>query len=309
VFARLANGNVAPKRVIEGQATNLSRTMHGIAYDAIHDEVVIPVALSGAVLVFNANASGEVPPLRAIQGTRTRLVRPHTVAVDPVNNEILTADPSSRAIFVFDRTANGNVAAKRVISGEKTGLLDIVGLDVDPIRNVIVAASRKGNGEKVGLFVFDRLANGDVAPKQFIGGPNSKLAHFRQVTIDPATGNIFLAQQNTRMKQMEAYVLDKPREGFVAPSKSKDKDEEDDDSDSGRLDQMGFIAVYAPDDNGDIPPRAIIKGPGIRLAGAAGVALNPTRKEIITVGGNGFQTFLLPEFFKTFKKVATVAGR
>jgi hypothetical protein len=301
VFARVANGNVAPKRVIEGQATNLSRTMHGIAYDGIHDEIVIPVALSGAVLVFKADATGEVPPLRAIQGTRTRLVRPHTVAVDPVNNEILTADPSSRAIFVFDRSASGNVAPKRVISGERTGLLDIVGLDVDPIRNVIVAASRKGNGDKVGIFVFDRLATGDVAPKQFIGGPNSKLAHFRQVAIDPATGNIFLAQQNTRMKQMEAYVLDKPREDF----KAKEKDDDDDDSDSGRLDQMGFIAVYAPDDNGDIPPRAIIKGPGIRLAGAAGVALNPKKKEIITVGGNGFQTFLLPEFFRAFKKPGT----
>jgi hypothetical protein len=301
VFARLANGNVAPKRVIEGQATNLSRTMHGIAYDAIHDEIVIPVALGGAVLVFKADAAGEVPPLRAIQGTRTRLVRPHTVAVDPVNNEILTADPSNRAIFVFDRMANGNVAPKRVISGEKTGLLDIVGLDVDPVRNVIVASSRKGNGDKVGLFVFDRLASGDVAPKQFIGGPNSKLAHFRQVAIDPATGNIFLAQQNTRMKQMEAYVLDKPREEF----KAKEKADDDDDSDSGRLDQMGFIAVYAPDDNGDIPPRAIIKGPGIRLAGAAGVALNPKKKEIITVGGNGFQTFLLPEFFKPFRKPGT----
>jgi len=305
VFARLANGIVAPKRVIEGQATNLSRTMHGIAYDAIHDEIVIPVALSGAVLVFKADASGEVPPLRAIQGTRTRLVRPHTVAVDPVNNEILTADPSMRAIAVFDRMANGNVAAKRVISGPRTGLLDIVGLDVDPIRNVIVAASRKGNGEKVGLFVFDRLANGDVEPKQFIGGPNSKLAHFRQVTIDPGTGNIFLAQQNTRMKQMEAYVLDKPREGFTA----KEKDDEDDDSDSGRLDQMGFIAVYGPDDNGDIPPRAIIKGPGIRLAGAAGVALNPRKNEIITVGGNGFQTFLLPDFFKPLKKLGGGTAR
>lgn len=296
MFARLANGNVAPTRVIEGQATNLSRTMHGIAYDEINDEIVIPVALGGAVLVFKADAKGEVPPARAIQGTRTRLVRPHTVAVDPVNNEILAADPSMRAVVVFDRTANGNVAPKRVISGPRTGLLDIVGLAVDPMRNVIVAASRKGNGDRVGLFVFDRLANGDVAPKAFIGGPKSKLAHFRQVAIDPATGNIFLAQQNTRMKQMEAYVLDKPREGFTA------KDDDDDDSDSGRLDQMGFIAVYAPDDNGDIPPRAIIKGPGIRLAGAAGVALNPRKKEIIAVGGNGFSTFLLPDFFKALKK-------
>src|SRR3989454_866718 len=274
--------------------------MHGIAYDEINDEIIIPVALSGAVLVFKGDAKGEVPPVRAIQGTRTRLVRPHTVAVDPVNNEILTADPSMRAIVVFERMANGNVAPKRVISGPKTGLLDIVGLDVDPIRNVIVASSRKGNGDKVGLFVFDRLANGDVAPKQFIGGPNSQPAHFRPVTIDPPTGNIFLAQQNTRMKQMEAYVLEKPREEFKP--KEKEKSDEEDDSDEGRLDTMGFIAVYAPDDNGDIPPRAIIKGPGIRMAGAAGVALNTKKKEIIAVGGNGFQTFLLPDFFRALKK-------
>ena len=89
MFARLANGIVAPKRVIEGQTTNLSRTMHGIAYDAIHDEIVIPVALSGALLVFRGDAKGEAPPIRTIQGTRTHLVRPQTVAVDPVNNEIL----------------------------------------------------------------------------------------------------------------------------------------------------------------------------------------------------------------------------
>jgi len=107
------------------------------------------------------------------------------------------------------------------------------------------------------------------------------------------------------MKQMEAYVLEKPREGFAA----KEKSDDDDDSDEGRLDQMGFIAVYAPDDDGDIPPRAIIKGPGIRLAGAAGVALNPKKKEIITVGGNGFQTFLLPEFFRALKRPGSSAQR
>jgi DNA-binding beta-propeller fold protein YncE len=297
VFARLANGNVAPKRVIEGQATNLSRTMHGLAYDEVNDEIIVPVALSGAVLVFRGDAQGATPPIRVIQGTRSRLVRPQTIAVDPVNDEIYTADPAMRAVFVFDRRANGDVAPKRVISGPRTGLVDIVGVAVDPMRNRVVASSRKGSTGPTGLFIFDRLANGDVPPRAFIGGPNSKLAHFRQVAIDPATGNIFLAQQNTRMKREEAYVLDKPREDFS----ERDEDEGDE---STRLDRMGFVAVFAPDDNGDVPPRAIIKGPGIRFAGAGGVALNPKRKEVIAVGGNGFQTFLLPEFFKPLKALA-----
>jgi hypothetical protein len=96
-------------------------------------------------------------------------------------------------------------------------------------------------------------------------------------------------------------VLDKPREEF------KGRDDDEDSGDLGRLDQMGFLAVYAPDDNGDIPPRAIIKGAGVRLAGVAGVALNGKRKEIITVGGNGFQTFLLPDFFRALKRPASTA--
>jgi hypothetical protein len=235
-----------------------------------------------------------------IQGTSTRLVRPQTVAVDPVNDEILTADVSMRAVVVFDRRANGNVPPKRVISGERTGLLDIVGVAVDPVRNVIVASSRKGAEGPTGLFIFDRLANGDTPPKAFIGGPNSKLAHFRQVAIDPTTGNIFLAQQNTEMKRPEAYVLDRLREDYT---------DRDDEEDEDTLDRMGFIAVYRPDDHGDIPPRAIIKGPGIRFAGAAGVALNPKRGEVIAVGGNGFQTFLVPDFFKALRNPAPLAGR
>jgi DNA-binding beta-propeller fold protein YncE len=299
VFARLANGSIAPSRTIEGQATHLSRTMHGLAYDDVNDEIIVPVALGGALLVFRGDAKGETPPVRVIQGTNTRLVRPQTVAVDPVHNEILTADPSMRAVVVFDRRASGNVAPKRVISGEKTGLLDIVGVAVDPVRDVIVASSRKGAEGPTGLFIFDRLANGDVAPKAFIGGPNSKLAHFRQVAIDPATGNIFLAQQNTEMKRQEAYVLDKLRADFIEP-------DDEDERDEGSLDRMGFVAVYGPDDRGDIPPRAIIKGPGIRFAGAAGVALNPKKGEVIAVGGNGFQTFLVPDFFRALTNVAPI---
>jgi len=293
VFARLANGNVAPERVIEGQATRLSRTMHGIAYDEVRDEIVIPVALSGAILVFRGDAQGEAAPVRVIQGTKTGLIRPHTVAVDTTNGEIIAADPSSRALLVFPRDASGDVAPTRIISGPKTLLLDIVGVAVDPIRNVIVASSRAGKGA-TGIMVFDRLANGDVPPRAYIGGPNSRLAHFRQLAIDPGTGNIFLAQQRTRYKRMEAYVLNKPREGF--------REEESDESDFGKLTQTGFIAVYAPDDTGDIPPRAIIKGPGIRHAGAGGVALDPRTGEIVAVGGNGISTYLLPEFFRLLRK-------
>src|SRR5947199_10801920 len=100
--------------------------MHGVAYDEVNDEIILPVALSGAILTFRGAARGEEPPARSIQGTRTHLVRPQTVAVDAKNNEIYTADPSMRAVLVFDRRADGNVAPKPIVSGARTGLLDIV---------------------------------------------------------------------------------------------------------------------------------------------------------------------------------------
>ena len=43
-FARLANGNVQPKRIIAGQQTKLSRTMHGIVYNERRDELVVPAS-------------------------------------------------------------------------------------------------------------------------------------------------------------------------------------------------------------------------------------------------------------------------
>ncbi len=71
--------------------------MHGIAYDATHDEVVVPVALADAVLVFRGGADGSEAPIRVIQGTNTKMIRPHTVTVDERNNEIIVGIPAAAA--------------------------------------------------------------------------------------------------------------------------------------------------------------------------------------------------------------------
>jgi hypothetical protein len=59
VFARLADGNAARKGAIEGQRTLLGRTMHGIDYDEIHDEIVVPQQFGQAILVFKGSARGK----------------------------------------------------------------------------------------------------------------------------------------------------------------------------------------------------------------------------------------------------------
>ena len=200
-FARLANGNVAPDRIIEGQDTNLSRTMHGLAYDHVNDEIIVPVALSGAILVFRGGAVGNEPPVRVIQGPNTGLIRPHTANVDPDSGEILAGDPSGRAVLIFDRLANGDAKPKRVISGSKTGFREIVGVASDTKNNAIVVASRTVGGPN-GLFIFNRLDNGDVAPKRTIAGPlTGALGRFRQLSVDPDRGKIYLAVQAFRAQE------------------------------------------------------------------------------------------------------------
>lgn len=303
-FARLANGNVAPDRIIEGQATNLSRTMHGLAYDHIHDEIIVPVALSGAILVFRGGAQGNEPPVRVIQGPDTGLIRPHTANVDPINGEILAGDPSGRAVLVFDRRANGNVKPKRVIRGEKTGFREIVGVASDWKSNVIVVATR-GPGVPSGLFMFNRLDEGDVAPMRTIMGPyTGALGRFRQVAVDPDRGKIYLAvqafrdQEPTPQKAADLYTNEaslKKLRDFEAQSGRRERG-----AGVPRLLQAGFVGVWDITDNGNVPPRMIIRGPEVRAAGFAGVAFNPQAGEVYGVSGNlnGFLTYLVPQFFE-----------
>lgn len=301
-FARYASGNVAPDRTIEGQQTHLSRTMHGLAFDPVHDEIIVPVALSGAVLVFKGDARGNQMPIRIIQGAHTGLIRPQTVEVDPVNGEIVAADSSSRAILVFDRLANGDVAPKRKIGGLKTDFRDIVGVAVDPVANVIIAANRSAGGPN-GLYMFDRMANGDVAPIRHIGGINTGvLGRFRQLKVDPERGMIYVAvqafrrQQATPQKEADLYTNEKALAALREQSKREASDDDAVDSEGGG-DTAGFIGAWAVTDDGDVPPRMMIRGPATRAGGFGGVAVNPKDGEVYGVGTNAVMTYLVPRFF------------
>ena len=88
--------------------------MHGIAYDEIHDEFTVPQQFAQAILTFQGGATGEVAPLRVIQGSRTRLESPARVAVDGVNNEIYVPE---EGVLVFDRLANGGSVSSQEIRG------------------------------------------------------------------------------------------------------------------------------------------------------------------------------------------------
>ena len=287
---------MAPKRAIQGQATRLSRTVHGLDYDAIHDEIIAPVYEAGAVLVYAGGANGAAPPLRLIQGDKTMLLGPQTASVDPVHGEILVGDASSGSILVYDRLANGNVAPKRIIHGENTGLREITGIAADPKRNLILVVNMGATPEQHGVFVFNRLDNGDVAPKAIIAGNKAGISHARQIVVDSDRGKIYVAVQGTNFRGVRPYVEVEPRPDTtwadVLDSRGRNKSQP-----PWSEDTHGFIGVWDVNDNGNVPPRAVIKGENTKLNGCGGVAIVPALGLVIGVGNNMYTTYSVPQFF------------
>jgi DNA-binding beta-propeller fold protein YncE len=283
VFARLANGDAAPTRLITGQNTLLGRTIHGLAYDPARDEIVVPNALADAVLVFRAGASGAEHPLRVIQGPHTHLVTPHAVSLDLQNREILVASLTGRRINVFRGDADGDATPVRVIEGPKTGLGHVVGLAVDPERNLLAVANSQD------ILIFNRNDNGDVPPRGRIAGPKTGITD-EPWQIEFYRGRIFVAASNHLHQNLYEGVTLRP-----------DAKEVPDDPWLNPV--LGFLGVWNITDNGDVAPLAMIRGPFSGLLHPVGLALNPKAGEIYLSDSvkNGVLSFLVPQFFEQDK--------
>ena len=112
----------------------------------------------------------------------------HAISYDEVHDEIIVPNSMSYAILTFRGGANGEEAPIRVIQGSRTGLLNPDQMDVDPIHNEIYVPVRTEEG--AWIYVYDRTANGNVAPIRKLGGPDSfgpvgPVGGGLAVTVDP----------------------------------------------------------------------------------------------------------------------------
>ncbi len=254
--------------------------MHGIFYDPKHDEIVVPVALGGAVLTLPGGADGGAPPLRVLQGAKTGLVQPDTLYVDLAHDEMIV-DSGDDSVLVFNRTASGDVPPLRKLGGPKTRIRNIYGMTVDSVHDRIIIANRVDTGGRQsedGILIFNRTDEGDVAPRGVIAGPRTGIIKIRQVVADDERGLIFATVKNN----FENYDVEDERPSPWNPDKT------------------GFIGVWSIDDNGDLAPRGVIKGPATGLIWPAGVAINPKNNEVYTIDSvsNALFMFHMPELFR-----------
>ena len=212
--------------------------------------------------------------MRLIQGDKTMLLGPQTAAIDSVHGEILVGDASSGSILIYDRLANGNVAPKRIIRGPNTGLREITGITADPKRNLIFVVNMGATKEEHGVYIFNRLDKGDVAPKAIIAGPGGGHLPRPPDHVDSERGKIYVAVQGPNFRGVYPYKDGLPRPDTtwedVVDARGKDKSRA-----SWSEDSRGFIGVWDINDNGNVAPRAVVKGFNTKMNGCGGVAIDP----------------------------------
>ncbi len=197
VWPQYAEGNDPPIRLLQGDQTRLANPT-GMAYDSqrellfvanhgqvssrptdrpnadnrpLGNRVAVPGSgrfLPPSINVYRRTASGDTPPLRVIEGPRTRLNWPAAIAIDERNGELFVANDIGNSVLVFAPGAEGDVAPIRAIEGPMTSMDSPSGVYIDTKNNEL----RDANYGNHTMTVFAPDANGNATPKRVIrSGP------------------------------------------------------------------------------------------------------------------------------------------
>jgi len=236
----------------------------------------------------------------------------HDLGFDAIHDEIVVTSALAQAILTFRGAANGEEAPLRYIQGDKThirglGVTAAVGkVTVDPEHNEIFIA----NGDNT-ILVFDRLAQGNVAPKRILGGPDTQLklsgASGTCVRIDPIH-NILLVPTGG-IAGGRVLIFDRDASGNTPPRAVI----------QGPVAMGNQFEVYAPKlrlisyphgsniEIWNIPLKGVSAEPPLKIPAPlgrggnteTGIVLDPLHKEVIiaTAAGNSIMTFSVPEVY------------
>jgi hypothetical protein len=193
-------------------------------------------------------------------------------------------------IAAFARLANGDVAPARTIAGQATKLVrDSHDVYYDETTDEIVVASAFGQG----ILTYRGGADGEEAPIRIIEGPHTQIQMPGYgIYVDAVHNETYLMEGRDRPGQEYIPVFPRNAKGDVAPLRViKGPDTMLKNARSMAVDPVrNLIAVASGNgmlifnrtDNGNVKPRAVIKGPGnnnFRLLASKGY--------IITGAGGG----------------------
>src|SRR3989475_5441734 len=182
VYRKQASGGEKPIRTIRGNDTHLEDP-HGIAID-LKNQVIFVSNFGNAnlrgeggrygkfgppsITVYPMEGSGNIKPLRVIEGPKTLMNWPAHMAFHEERQELFVANDADNSIVVFRASDQGDAAPIRVIKGPKTGIKSPPGIALDAKLGELYVA----NMGTPSITVFPVTATGDVPPLRTIrGGP------------------------------------------------------------------------------------------------------------------------------------------
>jgi DNA-binding beta-propeller fold protein YncE len=248
IFNRDSNGNSNPKRVLKAPF------FYGIAMDEERQEMFLTTqgatplsAAGGTVAVWKKTAQNDEPPLRFIQGNKTKLSDPHGIALDPRTGLIFvtnwgtshqiqlptTSDipwgdgkswgtPAGRSlpipgsgmiqppsITIYAKEAKGDAPPVRVIQGPKTQLNWPTAIAVDSEHGELFVANDTGHS----VTVYSVQSSGDIAPIRVLKGPKTLIKNPTGITYDAKNGELWVANFGNHA----ATVYKRTAQGDSAP--------------------------------------------------------------------------------------------
>ncbi len=162
-YARGSDGAVYATRHVEGNNTEMSRSIHNLQVwehptDPRRDEIFVPKPLGSAILVFNRTDDGNVKPKRVIQGPATRLDDGEGVTVDDKEIAVPNHDNS---ILIFPRLGDGDIAPLRRITYQAG--------NKDPATGAWLGPWGEGSSIELGPAIwFNRKGTGDPADDEIV---------------------------------------------------------------------------------------------------------------------------------------------
>ncbi|PYS52530.1 MAG: hypothetical protein DMG13_15920 [Acidobacteria bacterium] len=119
-----------------------------------------------SITVYPMEASGNVKPVRIIEGPKALMNWPAHMAFHEERQELFVANDADNSILVFRGSDQGDAAPIRVIKGPKTGIKSPPGIALDAKLGELYVA----NMGTPSVTVFQVTANGDVPPVRTIRG-------------------------------------------------------------------------------------------------------------------------------------------
>ena len=282
------------------------------------------------IAVFARLANGNADTVRRIEGQKTHLHRPiHSIHYDEIHDELVVPIAPAQAILTFRGGADGEEAPIRIIQGPKTGLSFTDVCSADPVHNEIFVPTIDLDGTRM-IHVFDRMAQGDVAPLRKLGGPDvglgggmsiPSLAWDRDLLLTRARDGIRIFNRTaTGNAKPLRIVTGGPKSGtsslgdpywipgtrnFIAPARPFGAKTSGDlpgapNNYQSPEEALTFIGVWSIDDDGDVAPRYTIAHNILKEF--RNLAVDPKNKTIMIADktANAIYTFSFPEAWESF---------